>query len=73
MDIPLFALTIIILAIGLVMLFSASYPYSYFKYDNSYKFFLKQLIFAVVGIAAMLFVSKINYKIFRQRQSIGLG
>ena len=65
MDIPLFALTVVILSIGLVMLFSASYPYSYFKYDNSYKFFLKQLIFAVVGIAAMLFVSKLNYKIFQ--------
>ncbi|MBD8974997.1 MAG: cell division protein FtsW [Clostridiales bacterium] len=73
MDIPLFALTIIILAIGLVMLFSASYPYSYFKYDNSYKFFLKQLIFAVVGIAAMLFVSKINYKIFQATAKYWLG
>ncbi len=73
MDIPLFALTIIILAIGLVMLFSASYPYSYFKYDNSYKFFVKQLIFAVVGIAAMLFVSKINYKFFQATAKYWLG
>lgn len=72
-DVPFFALTIIILAIGLVMLFSASYPYSYFKYDNSYHFFLRQLIFAVVGVAAMLFFSKINYKIYKALTPVLLG
>lgn len=64
-DVPFFALTIIILSIGLVMLFSASYPYSYFKYGNSYHYFSRQLIFAVVGVVALLIVSKINYKIFK--------
>ena len=72
-DVPFLALSLLLLTIGLVMLFSASYPYSYFKYDNSYKFFLKQLIFAVVGIAAMLFVSKINYKIFQATAKYWLG
>lgn len=64
-DIPFFALTMVILAIGLVMLFSSSYAYSYYKYDNSYHFFIRQLIFAAVGIFIMLFLSKFNYRWFK--------
>lgn len=64
-DIPFFALTMIILAIGLVMLFSSSYAYSYYKYDNSYHFFLRQIIYAGLGIFVMLFLSKFNYRWFK--------
>ena len=35
-DVPFFALTMLLLAIGLVMLLSASYPTAYFSSDNSY-------------------------------------
>ncbi|MCD7722507.1 MAG: putative lipid II flippase FtsW [Clostridiales bacterium] len=69
-DVPFFALTMVILAIGLVMLFSASYPYSYYKYDNSYHYFLRQLIFAAVGVVAMLIISKINFNVFKAFQPI---
>lgn len=72
-DIPFFALTIIILAIGLVMLFSASYPYSYFESGNSYHYFIRQLIFAVMGVVAMLVISKINYKVFKAAAPYLLG
>lgn len=65
-DVPFFALVMILLAIGLVMLLSASYPTAYFYGENSYSFFIKQAAFAVVGVIAMLFVSKIDYKIFRK-------
>lgn len=64
-DVPFFALVIIILSVGLVMLFSASYPYAYFKYGDSYHFFLKQFIFAAAGVLIMLVVSKLNFKIFK--------
>ena len=65
-DIPFLAITIALLTIGLVMLFSASYPYAYY-YENhdSYYFFTRQLIFAVVGIIAMFVMSKINYRWLR--------
>lgn len=65
MDIPFFALTIALVTIGLVMLFSASYPYALQKYDDSYYFFKRQLIFAVAGIIAMLIMSKLNYKLLK--------
>ena len=55
----------LLLAIGLVMLLSASYPTAYFSSDNSYSFFIKQSAFAVVGVIAMLFASKLDYKIYK--------
>ena len=64
-DIPFFALTIALLTIGLIMLFSASYPYALQKYDDSYHFFKQQLVFAVVGVIVMLVVSKMNYKLLK--------
>ncbi|MCC8016607.1 MAG: putative lipid II flippase FtsW, partial [Clostridiales bacterium] len=72
-DVPFFALVIVILAVGLVMLFSASYPYAYFKYGNSYHFFLRQFIFAVSGIVIMLIVSKLNFKIYKALSPVLLG
>ena len=60
-DITFLSFVLILLTIGLVMLFSASYAYSYAYYNNSYKFISRQLFFAIVGIAIMLLVSKINY------------
>lgn len=72
-DIPFFALSMVILAIGLVMLFSASYASSYYEYGNSYHYFLRQLIFAVIGIALMFFFSKFNYRWFKALAPILLG
>lgn len=64
-DIVFFTLTMLLLAIGLVMLLSASYPTAYYHDDNSYSYFGKQLIFAVGGVVAMLIASKIDYKIYK--------
>lgn len=65
-DVPFFLLVIIILTIGLVMLFSASYTYAYYNYngDSAY-FFKRQLVWSVIGVAAMLLVSKVRYDYFK--------
>ena len=65
-DITFFSFVLILLTIGLVMLFSASYAYSYEYYGNSYKFISRQSIFAVVGVALMLLVSRIDYHILKK-------
>ena len=65
-DLTFFSLVIIILTIGLVMLFSASYAYAYVRYDESYLFIRKQFILAVVGVIAMMVISKIDYHILRK-------
>lgn len=64
-DIPFFAITIALLTIGLVMLFSASYPYALQNEGDSYYYFKRQFVFAILGIVVMLFVSKINYKLLK--------
>ena len=53
------------LAYGLIMLFSASYSSGYTKYGDIYHFIKPQAIVAVVGFAAMLFLSRINYRALR--------
>ncbi len=66
MDITFLSLVMILLVIGLIMLFSASYSYALTYYGNSFRFILRQLLFAVAGTGAMLFISKINYKQYQR-------
>ena len=65
-DITFLSLVLILLTIGLVMLFSASYAFSYEYYGNSYRFISRQAIFAVAGVAVMLWVSRWDYHIFKR-------
>lgn len=66
LDITFLSFVLILLTIGLVMLFSASYAYSYENYGNSYKFIIKQFFFAVAGVVAMFGFSKIDYHFWRK-------
>ncbi len=65
-DITFLSFILILLTIGLVMLFSASYAYSYAYYNNSYKFIVRQAIFAVAGVVVMLAISKIDYHFWKR-------
>lgn len=57
-DQVLFALIVILVIVGTLMMFSASYAYAYYKYEGDSTFFLrKQAAFAVVGVIAMVIVS----------------
>ncbi|MBR5472546.1 MAG: putative lipid II flippase FtsW [Clostridia bacterium] len=66
LDITFLSLVLILLTIGLVMLFSASYAYSLEYYDNSYKFIVKQALFAGAGLLALFVTSRINYHFWRK-------
>ncbi len=66
LDVPFLLLVMTILTIGLVMLFSASYTYAYYnEHGDSAYFFKRQFVFAVVGVIAMFFVSKVRYDYFK--------
>ncbi len=65
MDIPFLIILMTIVTLGLIMLFSASYTYSYYNRPSSTEIFTRQLIFAVLGIVIMFVVSKIRYEYFR--------
>ena len=50
-----------VLIIGLIMMFSASYPYAYHRYGNSYYFISRQIGFAGIGIVIMFALSYFDY------------
>lgn len=72
MDIPFFLILMTIVTIGLIMLFSASYTYSYYFRGGSTVIFSRQLIYAVIGIAIMLAISHVRYEYFRLVAVIGV-
>ena len=67
-DLTFCLLVLLLTAIGLVMLLSASFPSAYYETKNNDPtfYFRKQGIFAVMGVAAMFLISKINYQWFRK-------
>ncbi len=60
-DMPLLFLTLIILSIGLVTLFSASYAKSYYDYGDSLQIILSQVRFAAIGLTVMLLLTFFDY------------
>ena len=66
-DLPFCLLVLLLTAIGLVMLLSASFPSAYYETKNNdpMYYFTRQGVFAIMGVAAMFFISKINYQRFR--------
>lgn len=63
-DFILFIIILILLAMGIIMVLSASSPQALAEDGDSYSYVRKQVIFAIVGIVAMLVISKIDYKIY---------
>ena len=65
MDIPFLLLTLLLTGIGLMMLFSASFPSAYYETGSAGYYFKRQAIFAAAGIVAMLVVGRFNYQRWR--------
>lgn len=65
-DIAFLSIVLILLTIGLIMLFSASYVYSYTYYGNSYLFIFQQAKYAVLGLILMFITSHIDYHFYRK-------
>ena len=67
LDLPFFFLILVLLTIGLVMMFSASYPYAYYNMNrDSYYFIRNQAFFAVIGVVIMIAVSYFDYHHFHK-------
>ena len=73
LDMPLLIFILVLLAIGLVMLFSASYANSYYLQGNSYYYISRQAVFAVFGVAAMLIISTFDYHSFHKLAIVIFG
>ena len=65
-DFVLVIIILILLSFGIVMVLSASAPSALAETGDSYTYVTKQAIFAVMGLAVMWFVSKIDYRIYKK-------
>ncbi|MET3698078.1 spore cortex peptidoglycan biosynthesis regulator SpoVE [Bacillus oleivorans] len=60
-DFLLILVTLTLLAVGLIMVYSASAVWAEYKFNDSFFFAKRQLLFAGVGVAAMFFIMNIDY------------
>ena len=55
---------------GLVMIYSASYVWANYKFNDPYKFVKNQGLFMIIGTILMFIISKIDYKIYYKKANI---
>jgi len=65
-DVPFFMLTIMLMLIGLVMLFSSSYAAADFYHGDPMYFIWRQFLFSALGLAVMFIVMGIPYQILHR-------
>jgi cell division protein FtsW len=65
-DRSLFLVTVLLVAISVVMVFSASAVQSEYKYHNGEHFLLKQIAWAVLGLIVLLTVMHVDYHEYRR-------
>ncbi|KYD08151.1 hypothetical protein B4102_1233 [Heyndrickxia sporothermodurans] len=64
-DFMLIIVTLTLLTVGLIMVYSASAIWANFKFDDSFFFAKRQLLFAGVGVIAMFFIMNVDYWTWR--------
>ena len=72
-DIPFILIIFVLLAIGITMMFSASYPVAFYEIGDSYYYLKRQLIFAAIGLVIMIAVSFVDYHYYHRFAAIILG
>ena len=70
MDYVLLGAVIFLSLFGLLMIYSSSYIWAEYKYNNPYKFITNQGLFFIIGTIIMIFVSKMNHKIFEKKSNL---
>ena len=70
-DLPFFLTVLLLLAIGVVMVLSASFPRAYYDPGhitggNAVYYFVRQLVFALAGVGGMLLASRLPMGFYRR-------
>ena len=55
------------------MIYSSSYIWAEYKFDNPYKYVISQSIFVILGIIMMIIFSKVDYKLYKNKANIILS
>ena len=66
MDISFFFLVIVLMTIGLIMVFSASYATSLNENDSGISIVMRQVLFVAMGLVAMFVLSYIPYHLYQK-------
>lgn len=66
MDTVLLILIFVLLAFGIVMVFSASYPAALAANGNSFYYITKHVLFVAAGIVGMFIAARIDYHVYRR-------
>ena len=66
-DLLLFITIITISLFGIIMIYSASYIWAEYKFNDPFKFVKHQGLFFIIGIIMMLITSKIPYKVYFEK------
>ena len=66
-DLLLFITIINISLFGIIMIYSASYIWAEYKFNDPFKFVKHQGLFFIIGIIMMLITSKIPYKVYFEK------
>lgn len=73
-DRPILLIAIIILSIfGVIMIYSASYVWAEYKFNDPYKYLKTQGLFLIIGYIIMYIVSKFNYHKYKKKANIIFG
>ena len=66
LDLPFLLLALLLTVMGLVMLFSASFPSANYETGDPTFYLKRQGLFALLGLAAMIVMSRMNYQKLRR-------
>lgn len=72
-DIWFLIIVLALLCVGLIMMFSAGYPYALYKYNDSTYFIKRQFFFAIIGVVAMLLISHVKPEFWRATAKLIAG
>lgn len=64
-DKPLFIIVLVLVVVGFTMMASASYAYAFAQYGDSMRYIRKQIVFAVLGVLAMIVISTVPPEKFK--------
>lgn len=69
-DIVLLISVLLISLFGIIMIYSASYVWAEYKFNNPYKFVINQGVFFIIGVILMIIISKINYGKYYEKSNV---
>lgn len=60
-------ISIILISIfGVIMVYSSSYVWAEYKFNDAFKYVKNQGLFLIIGLVLMMFISRINYNIYKK-------